>query len=819
MDHVEEGYDGDLIPPSPEVDSDALPDTPTFPYHSPPSPPTAVQVSEEIVDEGTVIPLVDTGKMTEEVDELEKAIIASAKARERKVLFLDSETNAGAKGLMAKSSVVTSKKNPEWVESVYLDTGATEHMSPYKRHFDKSSFKLLRGQYLELAADTKEGTPIVGVGSYDLYLPDGTKQRLTKVLYVPTLKSMLVSIGALIDASIAACCVFTKTAVFVQRPPKVELEYWGERSHSLYEVKRREDPENSPFTMQIKAMARVGRIVTKKQPKDAKSKVRFDIDQSQNDLIPFSQQKEGLSRMLEDATATASSSGEGSRKKPRTNRRETGEDHMDLDTTSVGSTVRTPVDGMRDLSMDERPSSKVRSYFISPRVKRQHALTALHPFIPRNLGGGERVSMHRWHLRFGHVGRKVIETMRRELVNPVPYPFRKQNLNKIIETESDSSEESMSEEETDMSDIRAYYINKQMKLSYKGFKCVVCDLGKITKTPIYLSPRSQAERVVERWHTDLSGPIPVRSFGMKYFQVVMDEYSRYIFVHFMSKKTDAAAMLMNCIDREEVRHNQPALYIRLDQGSELKTGRFDEWTKEKTPEITVEWTVRRVKELGGIHERSMRTLAQIATCMLIQSHLPKKMWMYAIKHAAYLYNRLYHKSVGKTPYEVWTGRKPDVRHLRVFGCLVILYTEKEDRTKFSPKGQPAVFVGYDGNRILLAYNLRTQRVERHYFARFHEDRFPGLSLRSANDLYDEDADESASEGITADFLLLGPRKWRKSFLEAQERDAQESDEESEEEEGEPTRERWLEESYDTDEPAELFSGSEDGYGSDDDGSC
>jgi len=44
--------------------------------------------------------------------------------------------------------------------------------------------------------------------------------------------------------------------------------------------------------------------------------------------------------------------------------------------------------------------------------------------------------------------------------------------------------------------------------------------------------------------------------------------------------------------------------------------------------------------------------------------------MYALKTAMYLLNRIPSKAVQKTPFELWTGRKPNFRHFHVWGCQV-----------------------------------------------------------------------------------------------------------------------------------------------------
>jgi hypothetical protein len=54
--------------------------------------------------------------------------------------------------------------------------------------------------------------------------------------------------------------------------------------------------------------------------------------------------------------------------------------------------------------------------------------------------------------------------------------------------------------------------------------------------------------------------------------------------------------------------------------------------------------------------------------MLSNSILPVSLWMEALKTAVHISNRVPSKSVPKTPYELWTGRKPSINYLHVWGC-------------------------------------------------------------------------------------------------------------------------------------------------------
>lgn len=50
---------------------------------------------------------------------------------------------------------------------------------------------------------------------------------------------------------------------------------------------------------------------------------------------------------------------------------------------------------------------------------------------------------------------------------------------------------------------------------------------------------------------------------------------------------------------------------------------------------------------------------------------------------------------------MWTGHKPDVSKLRVFGCKVLAWVSTVKRSKLNPKSKPAVMIGYAPNAYCL----------------------------------------------------------------------------------------------------------------------
>jgi hypothetical protein len=83
--------------------------------------------------------------------------------------------------------------------------------------------------------------------------------------------------------------------------------------------------------------------------------------------------------------------------------------------------------------------------------------------------------------------------------------------------------------------------------------------------------------------------------------------------------------------------------------------------------------------------------------MLHRARLPASFWDEAALNAVHVRNRCPTRAVdGKTPYEVWTGRKPSIEGFRVFGTLAYVHVDDATRRtgKLSGRGFPCVFLGY-----------------------------------------------------------------------------------------------------------------------------
>ena len=72
--------------------------------------------------------------------------------------------------------------------------------------------------------------------------------------------------------------------------------------------------------------------------------------------------------------------------------------------------------------------------------------------------------------------------------------------------------------------------------------------------------------------------------------------------------------------------------------------------------------------------------------------LPLSFWDYVLETACMILNKVSSKSIKKTPYEIWTGRKPILSYFRVWGCLA--YVKRSQTDKLDPRSDKCYFIGY-----------------------------------------------------------------------------------------------------------------------------
>jgi hypothetical protein len=81
--------------------------------------------------------------------------------------------------------------------------------------------------------------------------------------------------------------------------------------------------------------------------------------------------------------------------------------------------------------------------------------------------------------------------------------------------------------------------------------------------------------------------------------------------------------------------------------------------------------------------------------MLNEKKLPNYFWAAVVVTIVYIMNRTPIAIVhGNTPEEKFIGKKPDVSHLRVFGCILYVHVLNGKRSKLDPKVKKCILIGY-----------------------------------------------------------------------------------------------------------------------------
>jgi transposase InsO family protein len=133
--------------------------------------------------------------------------------------------------------------------------------------------------------------------------------------------------------------------------------------------------------------------------------------------------------------------------------------------------------------------------------------------------------------------------------------------------------------------------------------------------------------------------------------------------------------------------------LRSDNGGEYTSKEFVNFCKDVG--IKRELTTPYNPQQNGVVEQKNKTILEVVKTMIHDQYLPMCLWVEAAMVVVYVQNRLSHSALRlKTPEEMFTGKKPEVSHLKIFGCPVFIHIPKEKRNKLDPSGKKGIFVGY-----------------------------------------------------------------------------------------------------------------------------
>jgi transposase InsO family protein len=252
--------------------------------------------------------------------------------------------------------------------------------------------------------------------------------------------------------------------------------------------------------------------------------------------------------------------------------------------------------------------------------------------------------------------------------------------------------------------------------------CKHCLEGKMHRAPIPKTSTARASDPLYVVHTDVCGPLPEPAMGTGalYFVSFIDEYSSFATVYLLRTKDQALDAFRQYKAWAENYTGYSIKHLQSDGGGEYISGQFTSFLYIMG--IQRHLTVARTPQQNGVAERFNRTIMDSARSMLHATGLPGEYWGDAVSTAVYVRNRLPTRALnGVTPYEAWRGEKPNLSHLRVWGCLTHVHVHRVKRNKLAPRARACVFVGYAPEAK--GWKLYDPTAKRHLVARdvtFHE---------------------------------------------------------------------------------------------------
>ncbi|CAN6586525.1 unnamed protein product [Malus baccata var. baccata] len=238
--------------------------------------------------------------------------------------------------------------------------------------------------------------------------------------------------------------------------------------------------------------------------------------------------------------------------------------------------------------------------------------------------------------------------------------------------------------------------------------CEGCVFGKHHRDPFEAGKAWRAIKPLELIHTDMCGLMQTTTISRnKYFLTFIYDYSQMCWVYFIRFKSEVFTIFKKFKEMVELQSGYQIKRLRSDIGGEYTSYEFNAFCEDVGLEKQL--TVVYSPQQNEIAEMKNRTIVEMAKSMLNEKNMPYTFWGEAVNTSVCLLNRCPTKALDKkTPFEVLSGRKPSVKHLRVFGSVCYTYIPQQLRHKLEKSSNNGVFVCYGTNeKGYRVYNLST----------------------------------------------------------------------------------------------------------------
>lgn len=258
--------------------------------------------------------------------------------------------------------------------------------------------------------------------------------------------------------------------------------------------------------------------------------------------------------------------------------------------------------------------------------------------------------------------------------------------------------------------------------------CGPCMMGKLPnqKKQSFSGIKYKPKSPGDLWLTDTCGPISPPCGPFHYYMVIKDAAGPFKQTHLLMSKNQVMPKLLISIIHFKAHFPQyPIKNIRVDNAAEYLSTTFQRFCESNGTNLQA--SVPHAHNTGA--ENMVKQIQMVARPMLLRSNLPVSCWGHAVLHASDLLQ--YHSSSNstQTPYQHLNGFAPDLSHLRTFGSAVYVPIPPNKRSKFDPKRQLGIYIGFESPSILRYLDPITgdSFVAHISMCKFNENLFPRLS--------------------------------------------------------------------------------------------
>jgi transposase InsO family protein len=236
--------------------------------------------------------------------------------------------------------------------------------------------------------------------------------------------------------------------------------------------------------------------------------------------------------------------------------------------------------------------------------------------------------------------------------------------------------------------------------------CESCLLSKMHRAPFGEERDYKVEKPNDMAVADVMGPflreeiqegkqtVVVKS----YLSLIVDVYSRNVNARIITRKSEASDHVKAYYHSSRNITQHALRHFHTDGGTEYNAAE----TTLTERGVKVTRTAVNTPQHNGIAERKNRTILDMARSLLAHAKLdPRKFAREAILAAVYIHNRVnIVAKLKKTQFELFTGHRPNLSNMRVFGCdaYVHIADENKRKGKLTPRAEKGIFVGYDLQR-------------------------------------------------------------------------------------------------------------------------